>query len=378
MVLWNALEDLRRRENRRRGYHEVKTPLLYDLDTYKTSGHYENYAENMFFVQPHEGEEPLALKPMNCPGHMLLFGSELRSYRDLPIRYAESSTLHRDERGGTLHGLLRVKHITQDDAHVFVTEDQIQDEIDGMIDFVNYLYNRFGVTPRAELSTRPEIRLGTDSQWDHAEAALEAALARHGMEYAISPGEGTFYGPKIDLHMTDVLGRSWQMGTIQLDYQMPTQFGLTYMGSDNREHSPVVIHRALLGSLERFIGILIEHYAGDFPFWLAPVQARVLPVGLGHQEAARALGNRLDAEGFRADVDERDETLGKRIRDAELEKIPFVVVYGDRETEDALAVRERGVGQSTQSLDELLGRFRELAAEADPQVSDPTGLIPAE
>jgi threonyl-tRNA synthetase len=366
MVIWNALEDLRRRENRRRGYHEVKTPLLYDLDTYKTSGHYENYAENMFFVQPHEGEEPLALKPMNCPGHMLLFGSELRSYRDLPIRYAESSTLHRDERGGTLHGLLRVKHITQDDAHVFVTEDQIQDEIDGMIDFVNYLYDRFGVTPRAELSTRPEIRLGTDSQWDHAEAALEAALARHGMEYAISPGEGTFYGPKIDLHMTDVLGRSWQMGTIQLDYQMPTQFGLTYMGSDNREHSPVVIHRALLGSLERFIGILIEHYAGDFPFWLAPVQARVLPVGLGHQEAARALGNRLDAEGFRADVDERDETLGKRIRDAELEKIPFVVVYGDRESEDALAVRERGVGQSTLSLDDLVARFHDLAAEADP------------
>ena len=366
MVLWNALEDLRRRENRRRGYHEVKTPLLYDLDTYKTSGHYENYAENMFFVQPHEGEEPLALKPMNCPGHMLLFGSELRSYRDLPIRYAESSTLHRDERGGTLHGLLRVKHITQDDAHVFVTEEQIQDEIDGMIDFVNYLYDRFGVTPRAELSTRPEIRLGTDSQWDHAEAALEAALARHGMEYAISPGEGTFYGPKIDLHMTDVLGRSWQMGTIQLDYQMPTQFGLTYMGSDNREHSPVVIHRALLGSLERFIGILIEHYAGDFPFWLAPVQARILPVGLGHQEAARALGNRLDAEGFRVDVDERDETLGKRIRDAELEKVPFVVVYGDRESDDALAVRERAAGQSTLTLDELLARFHDLAAEADP------------
>ena len=366
MVLWNALEDLRRRENRRRGYHEVKTPLLYDLDTYKTSGHYENYAENMFFVQPHEGEEPLALKPMNCPGHMLLFGSELRSYRDLPIRYAESSTLHRDERGGTLHGLLRVKHITQDDAHVFVTEEQIQDEIDGMIDFVNYLYDRFGVTPRAELSTRPEIRLGTDSQWDHAEAALEAALARHGMEYAISPGEGTFYGPKIDLHMTDVLGRSWQMGTIQLDYQMPTQFGLTYMGSDNREHSPVVIHRALLGSLERFIGILIEHFAGDFPFWLAPVQARILPVGLGHQEAARALGNRLDAEGFRVDVDERDETLGKRIRDAELEKVPFVVVYGDRESDDALAVRERAAGQSTLTLDELLARFHDLAAEADP------------
>jgi threonyl-tRNA synthetase len=367
MVLWNALEDLRRRENARRGYLEVKTPLLYDLETYKTSGHYENYEENMFFVQPHEGEEPLALKPMNCPGHMLLFGSQLRSYRDLPIRYAESSTLHRDERGGTLHGLLRVKHITQDDAHVFVTEEQIQDEIDAMIDFVHYLYERFGVTPHAELSTRPEKRLGTDEQWDRAEAALEAALRRHGLEYAISAGEGTFYGPKIDLHMRDVLGRSWQMGTIQLDYQMPVQFGLTYMGADNREHSPVVIHRALLGSLERFLGILIEHYGGDFPFWLAPVQARVLPVGESHQGDARALVARLASEGFRADVDERDETLGKRIREAELEKIPFVVVYGDRESEKALAVRERGGQQSTRSLDELLLRFRELASEADPR-----------
>jgi threonyl-tRNA synthetase len=364
MVIWNALEDLRRRENRRRGYAEVKTPLLYDLETYITSGHYENYEENMFFVKPHEGEEPMALKPMNCPGHMLLFGSQLRSYRDLPIRYAESSTLHRDERGGTLHGLLRVKHITQDDAHVFVTEDQIQDEIDGMIDFVRFLYDRFGVTPRAELSTRPEKRLGTDEQWDRAETALEQALERHGMEYIVSPGEGTFYGPKIDLHMTDVLGRSWQMGTIQLDYQMPMRFGLTYMGQDNKEHHPVVIHRALLGSLERFIGILIEHYGGAFPFWLAPVQVRVIPVGDTHRPTAGALRDRLFDGGYRADVDERDETLGKRIREAEVEKIPFVVVYGDRESEDALAVRERGGGQSTLSLAQLLDRFDELSAPA--------------
>jgi threonyl-tRNA synthetase len=366
MVVWNALEDLRRRENRRRGYLEVKTPLLYDLDTYVTSGHYENYEENMFFVRPHEGEEPLALKPMNCPGHMLLFGSQLRSYRDLPVRYAESSTLHRDERGGTLHGLLRVKHITQDDAHIFCSEDQIQDEIDRMIDFVRYLYDRFGITPRAELSTRPEKRLGTDEQWDRAEGALEAALERHEMEYVISPGEGTFYGPKIDLHMTDVLGRSWQMGTIQLDYQMPLRFGLTYMGADNREHSPVVIHRALLGSLERFIGILIEHYGGSFPFWLAPVQARVIPVGEAHRDPARGLRERLFGEGFRVDADERDETLGKRVREAELEKVPFVLVYGDRESDEALAVRERGAGQSTLSFDALLASFRELAAEADP------------
>ena len=320
----------------------------------------------MFFVHTHEGDEPLALKPMNCPGHMLLFGSKLRSYRDLPIRYAESSTLHRDERGGTLHGLLRVKHITQDDAHVFVTEDQIQDEIDGMIDFMNYLYDRFGVTPRAELSTRPEKRLGTDEQWDRAEHSLESALQRHGVSYEISPGEGTFYGPKIDLHMTDVLGRSWQMGTIQLDYQMPVRFGLTYMGPDNREHSPVVIHRALLGSLERFMGILIEHYGGEFPFWLSPVQARVIPVGESHRTSAGALRDRLAAEGYRVEVDERDDTLGKRIRDAEIEKVPFVVVYGDRESDDALAVRGRGGEQSTVSLDVLLARFAELAAEADP------------
>jgi threonyl-tRNA synthetase len=351
MVIWNALEDLRRRENLRRGYVEVKTPLLYDIDTYKTSGHYENYREHMFFVQGKEDEKPLALKPMNCPGHMLLFGARLRSYKELPLRFAESSTLHRDELGGTLHGLLRVKHITQDDAHIFLTEDQIQDEIHGIIDFVRYLYGVFGVEARAELSTRPEKRLGTDEQWDHAEAALESALKAHDMDYAISPGEGVFYGPKIDLHMTDVLGRSWQMGTIQLDYQMPAQFGLTYMGADNEEHTPVVIHRALLGSLERFIGILIEHYGGAFPFWLSPVQIRVLPVGEGHRTAAHELAGKLG--GFRVEVDERDETVGKRIRDAEVEKIPVTIVYGDKESDEALAVRERGGEQSTKSLDEL-------------------------
>jgi threonyl-tRNA synthetase len=357
MVLWNALEDLRRRENAKRGYLEVKTPLLYDIDTYITSGHYENYKDNMFFVQGRDDEQPLALKPMNCPGHMLLFGSQLRSYRDLPLRYAESSTLHRDERGGTLHGLLRVKHITQDDAHVFVTEEQIQDEIAGMIDFARYLYDLFELTPRAELSTRPQHRLGTDEQWDHAEHALEDALRRHEMEYVVSPGEGVFYGPKIDLHMTDVLGRSWQMGTIQLDYQMPMRFGLTYMGADNQEHHPVVIHRALLGSLERFLGILTEHYGGAFPLWLAPVQVRVIPVGEDHREAAHDLAGKL--EGFRVEVDVRDETVGRRIRDAELEKVPYVIVYGDRESEDALAVRTRGGEQSTQSLEQFRA---ELAA----------------
>ena len=359
MVIWNELEDLRRRENAKRGYVEVKTPLLYDIDTYITSGHYENYQENMFFVQGHEDEKPLALKPMNCPGHMLLFGERRRSYRELPLRYAESSTLHRDERGGTLHGLLRVKHITQDDAHVFVTEEQIQDEIHGMVEYARYLYDLFGLTPKAELSTRPEKRLGTDEQWDRAEGALEEALKRHGMEYAISPGEGTFYGPKIDLHMTDSLGRSWQMGTIQLDYQMPERFGLMYSGADNADHRPIVIHRALLGSLERFAGILIEHYAGAFPFWLAPVQIRIIPVGEDHREPARALKERLGE--YRVEVDERDDTVGKRIRDAEVEKIPYVIVYGDKESDESLAVRKRGGDQSTLSLDGLRAELSEVA-----------------
>jgi threonyl-tRNA synthetase len=360
MVIWNELEDLRRRENAKRGYLEVKTPLLYDIDTYITSGHYENYRENMFFVEGHEGEKPLALKPMNCPGHMLLFGERRRSYRELPLRYAESSTLHRDERGGTLHGLLRVKHITQDDAHVFMAEEGIQDEIHGMIDYARFLYDLFGLTPRAELSTRPEKRLGTDEQWDRAEAALEEALKAHEMDYVVSPGEGTFYGPKIDLHMSDSLGRSWQMGTIQLDYQMPAQFGLTYMGADNREHMPVVVHRALLGSLERFVGILVEHYAGAFPFWLAPVQVRLIPVGEGHRADVAEIRSRLVEAGYRVDVDERDETVGKRIRDAELEKVPKVIVYGDRESAESLSVRDRGGEQYQASLSEFLEQLATL------------------
>jgi threonyl-tRNA synthetase len=361
MVIWNELEDLRRRENKRRGYDEVKTPLIYEKSVWETSGHWEKFRDNMFLVAG-EGEEPHAgLKPMNCPGHMLLFGSQLRSYRDLPIRYAESSTLHRNELAGALHGLLRVRHVTQDDAHIFCTEEQVPAEIDGCIEFAKDLYELLDVTPHAELSTRPEDRLGTDEEWDRAEGILQDALERHGIPYVIGEGEGTFYGPKIDLHMDDALGRSWQMGTIQADAQMPRRFGLTYMGPDNQEHTPVVIHRALLGSLERFVGILTEHYAGAFPFWLSPVQLRVIPVGESHREAVRSLQDRVAAAGFRVDVDDRDETLGKRIRDAELEKIPYVVVYGDRESDEALAVRERGGGQSTKSLEGLLAEFREVA-----------------
>jgi threonyl-tRNA synthetase len=357
MVIWNALEDLRRRENRRRGYVEVKTPLMYDVDTWKTSGHWEKFKDEMFLV-PYGDERTLGLKPMNCPGHMLLFGSGLRSYRDLPLRYAESSTLHRNERGGTLHGLLRVQHVTQDDAHLFVTPEQIEDEIFAALDFAAYLYDLFGVEARFELSTRPDNKLGTDEEWDFTEGALQAALDRRGIPYTINEGDGAFYGPKIDLHMTDVLGRSWQMGTIQLDSQMPARFGLTYMGADNEEHTPYVIHRALFGSLERFIGILIEHYAGAFPFWLAPVQIRIIPVGEAHRGAAHELARKL-AE-FRVEVDDRDETVGKRIRDAELEKIPVTIVYGDKESDESLAIRERGGEQSTRTLDELLSHLATL------------------
>src|SRR3954464_12500509 len=357
MVIWNALEDLRRRENSKRGYVEVKTPLMYDVETWKTSGHWEKFKDDMFLV-PYGEERTLGLKPMNCPGHMLLFGSGLRSYRDLPLRYAESSTLHRNERAGTLHGLLRVQHVTQDDAHLFVAPEQIEDEIFACLDFASDMYDLFGVQARFELSTRPENKLGTDEEWDFTEGALRAALERRGIEYTVNEGDGAFYVPKIDLHTTDVLGRSWQMATIQVDSQMPARFGLTYMGADNEEHTPYVIHRALFGSLERFIGILIEHYGGAFPFWLAPVQVRILPVGEGHRAAAHELAAKLGE--FRVEVDERDETVGKRIRDAEVEKIPVTIVFGDKESDDSLAVRERGGEQSTSSLDELRSRLATL------------------
>jgi len=366
MVIYNELEAIRRRENARRGYLEVKTPLIYDKALWVTSGHWEKFRENMFLIPGDTEDQTFAIKPMNCPGHMLLFGSQLRSYRDLPIRYSEAAPLHRNELAGALHGLTRVRYVTQDDAHIFCTRDQIPAELDGCLDYLRYLYALFGVEPHAELSTRPENKLGSDEEWDFTEAELLSALDRYAIPYVVGAGEGSFYGPKIDLHLTDVLGRSWQLGTIQLDAQMPARFGLTYMGPDNREHGVFVVHRALFGSFERFIGILVEHYGGAFPFWLAPVQVRVIPVGEGHRDSAGALRDRLAAESYRVEVDDRDDTLGKRIRDAELEKVPFVVVYGDRESDDALAVRERGGDQSTLSVDELLARFRGLAAEADP------------
>ena len=346
MVIWNELEDLRRRENRRRGYLEVKTPLLYDQETYVTSGHFENYEENIFWVQSHEeSERRFALKPMNCPGHMLLFGSRLRSYKDLPMRFAESSTLHRDEKGGTLHGLLRVKHVTQDDAHIFCRADQIEDEIFGCIDFASFLYELFGLEARFELSTRPEHKLGSDEEWDFTEGALRAALERRGIEYVVNEGDGAFYGPKIDLHMTDAIGRSWQMGTIQLDAQMPQRFGLTYMGADNHEHSPYVVHRALFGSLERFVGILIEHYAGAFPLWLAPTQVEICPVSEKVADYAKHLLETMKNHGIRAHLDDRNEKLPAKIRDAQLQKIPYMLVVGPKEAEaGTVSVRHRSKG----------------------------------
>jgi threonyl-tRNA synthetase len=358
MVIWNELERVRRRENLRRGYLEVRTPIIYDADTFWTSGHFPKYEDLMFKLDV-RGQQ-FAMKSMNCPGHMLLFGSRQRSYKELPLRFAEPAPLHRDELPGTLHGLLRVRIVTQDDAHIFCTEEQIQDEIAGCVAYARYLYELFGMQASAELATRPDNKIGTDDQWDRNEAALEKALELNEIPYTLAAGEGAFYGPKIDLFMDDALGRKWQMGTIQLDSQMPSRFGLKYVGADNAEHDLYVVHRALYGSFERFIGILIEHFAGAFPFWLAPVQARVLPVGDSHVESAHALVRRLRDAGYRAEVAEPTETIGKRIRGAELDKIPVTVVYGDRESDESLAVRERGGEQSTLSLSSLLDRLATL------------------
>jgi threonyl-tRNA synthetase len=369
MAIWNELEDLRRRENRMRGYSEVKTPLIYDRALWVTSGHWEKFRDNMFLI-PLEDDQVYGIKPMNCPGHMLLFGSALRSYRDLPIRYAEAAPLHRNELAGTLHGLTRVRYVTQDDAHIFCTQEQIASELDGCVAYLRYLYGLFGLEARAEFSTRPDDKLGSDDEWDFAEAEIEAALERNEIPYEVGAGEGSFYGPKIDLHATDVLGRAWQLGTIQLDRQMPARFGLTYIGPDNTEHPVFVIHRALFGSFERFIAILIEHYAGAFPFWLAPVQVRVVPVGESHRAAAAELAERLGR--YRVEVDDSGETVGKRIRNAEVLKVPFVIVYGDRESDESLAVREHGGGQTTLTLSEFEAKLATLEpwqAGAEPSLT---------
>ncbi|HKG17249.1 MAG TPA: threonine--tRNA ligase [Solirubrobacteraceae bacterium] len=356
MAVWNALAELWREQNLARGYREVRTPILYDVELWKQSGHWEKFRDHMYFTEVEE--RPMGLKPMNCPAHVLLYRSDLRSYRDLPIRYAEAGLVHRHEPSGTLHGLLRVRHITQDDAHIFCTPAQIEDEVLGCLDFGFFLYDLFGFEPRLELSTRPDRRLGSDEMWDRAEGALAAALRRRGLEYAVAQGEGTFYGPKIDLHMTDSIGRPWQLGTVQLDYAMPERFDLSYTAADNAEHRPVMIHRALFGSFERFIGILIEHYAGELPVWLAPVQAIVLPIATRHHGYGEQALDRLRAAGIRARLDDRDESIGRKIRDAELRKVPYMLVVGDREAESGtVAVREhRGGDAGSVALDGFVAR----------------------
>jgi len=366
MVIWNELTALWRRENGARGYREVKTPILYDVDLFKASGHWEVYRENMYFTEV-EGRT-MGLKPMNCPAHIQLFNDERRSYRDLPIRYSEAGLVHRHEPSGTLHGLLRVRHITQDDAHIFCTEEQIAEEVNRCLDFGYAIYDTFGFEPRLELSTRPEKRIGTEEMWDRAETALQRALDQRGVEYELNEGDGAFYGPKIDLHMTDTIGRSWQLGTVQLDYVMPERFELTYTGADNADHRPVMIHRALMGSFERFIGILIEHYAGEFPLWLAPVQARVLPLADRHVGYAREVAGALGAAGLRAELDDRTESVGRKIREAELRKVPYMLVVGDREAEQrAVALRRHREGDlGTMALDEAVTRLAAEAAERRP------------
>ncbi|HEX6585564.1 MAG TPA: threonine--tRNA ligase [Solirubrobacterales bacterium] len=347
-----------REQLRKRGYEEIRTPEVLDEELWHRSGHWDNYVENMYFTQ--SDERRFALRPMNCPGACLVFGATRHSYRELPLRLAEFGQVFRNEREGVLHGLLRVRSFTQDDAHIYCTEEQVPDEVIGVCEAIDELYSRFGFDDvRVELSTRPEKSIGTAEQWERAESALKEALERQGRPYQLNPGDGAFYGPKIDFHITDALGRSWQCGTCQLDFSMPERFGLTYTGADNAEHTPVMIHRALLGSMERFAGILIEHYGGRFPLWLAPAQALVLPVADRHNERASELAGELRSRGFRVRTDERTESVGRKIRDAELSKAPYMLVVGDKEIESGtVSVRHHDEGDlGPLSLDDLATRL---------------------
>ena len=327
------------------GYVEVRAPLVFNKALWETSGHWTHYRENMFLIQSPGEEEQSGLKPMNCPGHMLLFGSEVRSYRDLPLRIHEQSVLHRMEASGVLSGLTRVREFIMDDAHIFLREDQIGEEVERLLRLVQRVYTDFGLTPEMKLSTRPAEFLGEVSTWDHAEAELKKALEAVGVAYTINAGDGAFYGPKIDFAVTDALGRKWQCATVQLDYQLPQQFELKYIGADNAEHRPVVIHRAIFGSFERFIALLIEHYAGALPLWLSPVQVAVLPIADRHLPYAEAVGAQLRAAGLRTEVDDRQEKIGFKIREAQLQKIPYMLVVGDREqAESTVSVRSRSAG----------------------------------
>lgn len=343
MVLRNILENYWREEHQARGYQEIRTPIILNEDLWHRSGHWDHYKENMYFTKIDEGD--FAIKPMNCPGGMLVYKRKLHSYRDLPQRLAELGLVHRHELSGALHGLMRVRCFTQDDAHIFMTPEQVKDEVLGVINLIDDFYKVFGFKYHVELSTRPEDSMGTDEQWEMATNALKEALEAKGMEYKINEGDGAFYGPKIDFHLEDSIGRTWQCGTIQLDFQMPQRFDLNYIGPDGEKHRPVMIHRVVFGSIERFIAILTEHFAGAFPTWLSPVQVKVLPLIDKHHDYAAEVKAQLEAKGIRVEVDWRNEKIGYKIREAQLEKIPYMLVIGDKEMENgAVAVRSRKDG----------------------------------
>jgi len=352
-----------------RGYQEISTPILVNKKLWEQSGHWDHYRENMFLVESEE--QIFGLKPMNCPESTVVYRQALRSYRDLPLRFADMGRLHRNERSGTLTGLMRVRQFTQDDAHIYCRLDQIQDEITGVLELVREWYKTFVLEPFFKLSTRPEKSLGTDEQWHAAEGALQDALRANGLAFELNPGDGTFYGPKIDVDVQDALGRRWQVATIQVDFQQPDRFGLEYIDSDGQAKRPVMIHRAIFGSFERFVGVLVEHYAGAFPTWLAPVQARVLPISEKHIDYARAVHGRLRAARIRAELDDRNEKLGYRIRDAQVRKVPYMLVVGAREAENGtVSLRHRsGDDLGAVPLDRVLADLTREIASRDASLS---------
>ena len=351
--IYQLLVDWMRDVLDRNDYQQVKTPLLFNKGLWEISGHWGKYRENMFLVLDTEtGEHDMSLKPMNCPSHHLYFGMRKHSYRELPVRYATQDVLHRNELSGALSGLTRVRQFQQDDAHIYLAEEQIVDEVRRLTELVDYFYRALGLSYSVKFGTRPEQRIGDDALWDRAEATLRGALVALGMAYEENPGDAAFYGPKIDFHVADAIGRTWQLGTIQLDYNAPERFDLNFTGEDNREHRPVVIHRAIFGSFERFIAILIEHFAGAFPLWLAPEQVRVLPINDDVRASADALARQLREAGLRAHLDDRSDTLNYRIREAETMKVPYMAVIGGREAEaGTVAVRERGAGKKQEVMD---------------------------
>ena len=343
MILWQELTDFWRQEHRRAGYEEIRTPIILNRRLWEQSGHWDHFRENMYFTRI--DDQDYAIKPMNCPGAMLVYRSRMHSYRDLPRRIAEMGLVHRHELSGTLHGLMRVRSFTQDDAHIFMLPEQIEEEVKGIIQMVDRFYSIFGFQYRVELSTRPEKAMGSVEMWDRATAALEKVLKSNGIPYRLNLGEGAFYGPKIDFQIQDCLGRSWQCSTIQLDFQMPEKFDLTYIGPDGQKHRPVVIHRVIYGAMERFIALLIEHYGGAFPLWLAPVQVVVIPLTERHHDYARVVFQELLSAGLRVTLDDRNEKVGYKIREAQMKKIPYMLVMGDREMQSGeVAVRHRDRG----------------------------------